>query len=177
MNQCICKTFEWGDILTSTFNWGCTCNWVYPQLEKGFKTIRRGMYYPLKQASANSGARATCGTRRCSQWHASKFKKNLKIFKKIKKITLGLLLTQDHNKSWNSTQPFMTYDFDQIIILPVLKLTPLNTNLIKNKFRTRLTNEHLEDIIRISTTQYKPDFAALAMSSRCHFSHKSCRGE
>ena len=46
-----------------------------------------------------------------------------------------------------------------------------NMNYIKNKYRTRLTDSHLEDVMRISTTTYVPDFARMARFSKCHFSH------
>ncbi|XP_025202119.1 general transcription factor II-I repeat domain-containing protein 2B-like [Melanaphis sacchari] len=44
-------------------------------------------------------------------------------------------------------------------------------NYIKNKFRSRLTNEHLEMMMKIATTNHKPDLKQLVESKICHFSH------
>ena len=47
---CVSKTCELGihshPIYTSTGDVVCTCNWGYPKFKKGFKTIKKGMYYP-----------------------------------------------------------------------------------------------------------------------------------
>lgn len=42
-----------------------------------------------------------------------------------------------------------------------------NINFIKNKHRNRLTNKHLDNIVRIATTSFK----AVARSGKCNFSH------
>lgn len=44
-------------------------------------------------------------------------------------------------------------------------------NFIKNKYRNRLTNRHLDNITRIATTSLEPDFAAIAQAGKCNFSH------
>ncbi|XP_025406393.1 EPM2A-interacting protein 1-like [Sipha flava] len=44
-------------------------------------------------------------------------------------------------------------------------------NCIKNKFRSRLTNEHLEMMMKIATTNHNPDLKQLVESKICHFSH------
>ena len=44
-------------------------------------------------------------------------------------------------------------------------------NNIKNKHRSTLTDQHLEDILRISCTQFEPDFKKIAQSNQCHMSH------
>ena len=44
-------------------------------------------------------------------------------------------------------------------------------NSIKNQDRNRLTNEHLDQCLRIATTEYKPNIRGIASSGRCHFSH------
>ena len=46
-----------------------------------------------------------------------------------------------------------------------------NMNFIKNKYRTRLSHMHMQDILRICTTTYVPDFSKIARSSKCHFSY------
>ena len=45
-----------------------------------------------------------------------------------------------------------------------------NMNFNKNKYRTRLSHMHLQDILRICTTTYVPDFSKIAQSSKCHLS-------
>ena len=44
-------------------------------------------------------------------------------------------------------------------------------NIVKNKYRTRLTNEHLHQCLRLAITPFVPNFKVLATSSKCHFSH------
>jgi len=44
-------------------------------------------------------------------------------------------------------------------------------NYIKNKFQSRLTNEHLEMMMKIATTNHNPDLKQLVKSKICHFSH------
>jgi len=44
-------------------------------------------------------------------------------------------------------------------------------NYIKNKFRSRLTNKHLEMIMKIACTNHTPNFKQLVESKICHFSH------
>lgn len=44
-------------------------------------------------------------------------------------------------------------------------------NFLKNKYRSRLTDAHLEDTIRISCTQREPNFKKLAQDRKCNFSH------
>jgi zinc finger BED domain-containing protein 5/7/8/9 len=44
-------------------------------------------------------------------------------------------------------------------------------NYIKNKFRSRLSNEHLEMMMKIATTNHNPDLNQLVESKICHFSH------
>lgn len=46
-----------------------------------------------------------------------------------------------------------------------------NMKHIKNKHRNKLTNEHLDDVIRIATTSLQPNFSAIAQSGKCNFSH------
>ena len=46
-----------------------------------------------------------------------------------------------------------------------------NMNYIKNRYRSKLTNSHLNDIMRIALTTYTPNFPSIARSTRCHFSH------
>lgn len=44
-------------------------------------------------------------------------------------------------------------------------------NFLKNKYRSRLTDAHLEDTLRISCSSREPNFKNLAQDRRCHFSH------
>ncbi|KAM3833953.1 protein FAM200A-like [Diretmus argenteus] len=44
-------------------------------------------------------------------------------------------------------------------------------NSIKTQDRNRLTDSHLDQCLRIATTQYTPDIKKMASSRRCHFSH------
>uniref|UniRef100_A0A3Q1CL84 DUF4371 domain-containing protein n=1 Tax=Amphiprion ocellaris TaxID=80972 RepID=A0A3Q1CL84_AMPOC len=44
-------------------------------------------------------------------------------------------------------------------------------NSIKNQDRNRLSNAHLDQCLRIVTTEYKPDIRSIASSQCCHFSH------
>ena len=46
-----------------------------------------------------------------------------------------------------------------------------NTNFIKNKHRTRLTDAHLQDSLRIAVSNYSPDYNALVSSMQCQASH------
>ncbi|XP_063951725.1 SCAN domain-containing protein 3-like [Lytechinus pictus] len=47
-----------------------------------------------------------------------------------------------------------------------------NMNFIKNKYRNRITNTHLCNVLRVAITSVKPNFSALAKSGRSHFSHQ-----
>jgi len=47
----------------------------------------------------------------------------------------------------------------------------LKMNYVKNKFRNRLTDRHLEDCLIAATTSYNPEFTKLAKDSKSHFSH------
>lgn len=42
---------------------------------------------------------------------------------------------------------------------------------LKNKYRSRLTDAHLEDTLRISCSPREPDFKKLAQEHKCNFSH------
>ena len=44
-------------------------------------------------------------------------------------------------------------------------------NMIKSKYRASLTNEHLEQCLRISVTSETPNFKKIAMDGKCNFSH------
>ncbi|KAJ4920930.1 hypothetical protein JOQ06_016525 [Pogonophryne albipinna] len=44
-------------------------------------------------------------------------------------------------------------------------------NMVKNKYRSRLTNEHLHQCVRLAITPFVPKFKVLATDQRCHFSH------
>lgn len=44
-------------------------------------------------------------------------------------------------------------------------------NIIKTKYRSRLTNEHLHMCMRMALTSFKPRFKLLAGQSKAHFSH------
>jgi len=44
-------------------------------------------------------------------------------------------------------------------------------NYIKNKFRSRLTSEHLQMMMKIATTNHSPNLKQLVESKICHFSH------
>ena len=44
-------------------------------------------------------------------------------------------------------------------------------NIIKNKYRSRLTDEHLHMCIRMALTPFEPRFKTLAGEARAHFSH------
>ncbi len=44
-------------------------------------------------------------------------------------------------------------------------------NIIKTKYRSRLTNEHLHMCMRIALTPFKPRFKILARQARAQFSH------
>ena len=46
-----------------------------------------------------------------------------------------------------------------------------NMNFIKSKCRNSLSNSHLEDILRICTTEYVPNFPKIAKDLKCHMSH------
>jgi len=44
-------------------------------------------------------------------------------------------------------------------------------NIIKNQDRNRLSSVHLDQCLRIATTEYSPNIRGIASASRCHFSH------
>ena len=44
-------------------------------------------------------------------------------------------------------------------------------NIIKTKYRSCLTNAHLEDCLRMAATSYTPDFKGIIQSKKCNFSH------
>lgn len=44
-------------------------------------------------------------------------------------------------------------------------------NFLKNKYRSRLTDAHLEDTLRISCSPREPDFKKLAQEHKCNFPH------
>jgi len=44
-------------------------------------------------------------------------------------------------------------------------------NFLKNKYRTELTDSHLEDTLRVSCSTRVPDFKKLAKENKCNFSH------
>ncbi|XP_019748101.1 general transcription factor II-I repeat domain-containing protein 2-like [Hippocampus comes] len=44
-------------------------------------------------------------------------------------------------------------------------------NIVKNMYRTRLTNEHLHQCLRLAITPFVPKFKVLATSTKCNFSH------
>jgi hypothetical protein len=44
-------------------------------------------------------------------------------------------------------------------------------NIIKNKYRSRLTNEHLHMCMRMALTSFQPRFKLLAGQATAHFSH------
>ncbi|KAL4104512.1 hypothetical protein QTP88_019807 [Uroleucon formosanum] len=44
-------------------------------------------------------------------------------------------------------------------------------DFLKNKYRTKLTDSHLEDTLRISCSPRVPDFKKLAKEKKCNFSH------
>lgn len=44
-------------------------------------------------------------------------------------------------------------------------------NIIKNKYRSRLTNEHLHVCMRMALTPFRPRFKSLAGQPHAHFSH------
>ena len=44
-------------------------------------------------------------------------------------------------------------------------------NMIKNKQRSSLSNENLEDILKISTSHMYPDYDKLVVGKRCNVSH------
>lgn len=51
-------------------------------------------------------------------------------------------------------------------------------NILKNKYRTRLTNEHLHQCLRLAITPLVPKFKVLVGAKpRCHFSHKLSASE
>ncbi|XP_072768354.1 general transcription factor II-I repeat domain-containing protein 2A-like [Nerophis lumbriciformis] len=44
-------------------------------------------------------------------------------------------------------------------------------NIVKNKYRSRLTNEHLDQCLRLAITPFVPKFKVLASTPRAQFSH------
>lgn len=44
-------------------------------------------------------------------------------------------------------------------------------NFIKNRFRSRLTDAHLNNLMRISCTTLAPNFKDVVQTKKCHFSH------
>ena|SRR6218665_121228 len=47
----------------------------------------------------------------------------------------------------------------------------LNMNAIKTNTRSALSNDRLQDCMRIALTSYKPNFIRVAQKRKCHFSH------
>ncbi|XP_069582815.1 general transcription factor II-I repeat domain-containing protein 2-like [Ranitomeya imitator] len=43
--------------------------------------------------------------------------------------------------------------------------------ILKSKYRSRLTDEHLDDCMRMALTNYNPDFETLAENMQCQISH------
>lgn len=44
-------------------------------------------------------------------------------------------------------------------------------NIVKNQYRSRLTNEHTHQCVCLAVTPFKPRFQRLAKDTRGHFSH------
>ncbi|XP_069828996.1 zinc finger BED domain-containing protein 5-like [Dendropsophus ebraccatus] len=44
-------------------------------------------------------------------------------------------------------------------------------NLVKNKYRTRITDEHLHQSVRMAVTPFVPNFKGLVREKKCQFSH------
>ncbi|MBN3307672.1 F200A protein, partial [Amia calva] len=44
-------------------------------------------------------------------------------------------------------------------------------NMVKNKYRSALNNEHLHQCLRLALTPFMPKFKELVAQKRCHFSH------
>ncbi|MBN3302946.1 GT2D2 protein, partial [Amia calva] len=44
-------------------------------------------------------------------------------------------------------------------------------NMVKNKYRSTLSNEHLHQCLRLALTPFMPKFKELVAQKRCHFSH------
>uniref|UniRef100_A0A2S2NM20 SCAN domain-containing protein 3 n=1 Tax=Schizaphis graminum TaxID=13262 RepID=A0A2S2NM20_SCHGA len=44
-------------------------------------------------------------------------------------------------------------------------------NFIKNNFRYRLTDEHLNELMQISCTNFTPNIRKLVKAKKCNFSH------
>ena len=50
-----------------------------------------------------------------------------------------------------------------------LDVAPIN--MVKDQYRSRITNEHLHQCLRLAITPFVPKFKALAADQRCHLSH------
>ncbi|GAB1865870.1 hypothetical protein CAJAP_06949 [Camponotus japonicus] len=44
-------------------------------------------------------------------------------------------------------------------------------NIIKNKYRNRMTDDHLRDCMLVANTTYEPSFKKLAQDRKANFSH------
>ncbi|KAM9299122.1 zinc finger BED domain-containing protein 5-like [Gastrophryne carolinensis] len=44
-------------------------------------------------------------------------------------------------------------------------------NLVKNRYRTRITDEHLHQSVRMAVTSFVPNFKGMVKEKKCHFSH------
>ncbi|GAB1869456.1 General transcription factor II-I repeat domain-containing protein 2A [Camponotus japonicus] len=53
----------------------------------------------------------------------------------------------------------------------VCEATFSKMNYVKNKFRSRLTDRHLEDCLIAATTSYNPEFTKIIKDSKSQFSH------
>ena len=87
----------------------------------------------------------------------------------------------DHATFWLQTVPETVFPGLTKVALYTLTMfgstysceTAFSTmNIIKNKYRSRLTNEHLQMCMRMALTPFQPRFKLLAGQAKAHFSHK-----
>ena len=86
----------------------------------------------------------------------------------------------DHATFWLQTVPETVFPGLTKVALYTLTMfgstysceTAFSTmNIIKNKYPSRLTNEHLQMCMRMALTPFQPRFKLLAGQAKAHFSH------
>ncbi|XP_065131907.1 protein FAM200A-like [Paramisgurnus dabryanus] len=95
------------------------------------------------------------------------------------------LLREQHKEAsvsdfWSKVVSQAKFKNSRIIAMFLLSMFPSTyicessfsiMNIIKNQDRNRLSSVHLDQCLRIATTEYSPNIRGIASAGRCHFSH------
>ncbi|KAG1925210.1 protein FAM200B, partial [Pimephales promelas] len=86
----------------------------------------------------------------------------------------------DPTTFWTKMVPAADVPSLQKVALQILTMFPSTyccesafstMNMVKNKYRSTLSNEHLHQCLRLALTPFMPKFKELVAQKRCHFSH------